>query len=314
MHLDQFLGQWIDWLLEKFQQAILWFHDHNFHQDISQLKDLLDKGRDFAALWLHLISVGVAFTSDVLKPRARLFTKRLMYGGAGGSVASFFGIRYDIVPPEIGADFFVFCVSVAILSSVLLLLQHAKGEEGESNGALAALSPRIKLLQEKLGNIEGKIDDIQQDTQVIRENVEHLKTDLSKSFAEQVVALLDKREIAKAAEAGLERSTILELARPLRSGEAIDFNQAIVELRNAVAIALDVIARGERGTNQEAFVEDVLKRVAETSKKGDFDGGAKTVDEALAELDQAGRGAAPIPAEIAGNLAESGRRAGSASP
>ncbi len=61
MHLDQFLGQWIDWLLEKFQQAILWFHDHNFHQDISQLKDLLDKGRDFAALWLHLISVGVAF-------------------------------------------------------------------------------------------------------------------------------------------------------------------------------------------------------------------------------------------------------------
>jgi hypothetical protein len=37
---------------------------------------------------------------------------------------------------------------------------------------------------------------------VIRENVEHFKTDLSKSFAEQVVALLDKREIAKAAEAG----------------------------------------------------------------------------------------------------------------
>lgn len=121
---------------------------------------------------------------------------------------------------------------------------------------------------------------------MIRENVEHLKTDLSKSFAEQVVALLDKREIAKAAESGLERSTILELARPLRSGEAIDFNQAIVELRNAVAIALDVIARGERGTNKEAFVEDVLKRVAETTKKGDFDGGAKTVDEALAELDQ----------------------------
>jgi hypothetical protein len=59
-----------------------------------------------------------------------------------------------------------------------------------------------------------------------------------------------------------------------------------VELRNAVAIALDVIARGERGTNQEAFIEDVLKRVAETTKKGDFDGGAKTVDEALAELDQ----------------------------
>jgi tetratricopeptide (TPR) repeat protein len=101
-----------------------------------------------------------------------------------------------------------------------------------------------------------------------------------------VVARLDKQEIAKATEAGLERSTILELARPLRPGEAIDLDQAVVELRNAVGIALGVIARGERGTNQEAFVEDVLKRLAETTKKGDFDGGAKAVDEALAELDQ----------------------------
>jgi hypothetical protein len=70
------------------------------------------------------------------------------------------------------------------------------------------------------------------------------------NVAEQVVALLDKREIAKAAEAGLERATILELARPLRSGEVIDFDQAIVELRHAVSIALDVIAKGERPTNQ----------------------------------------------------------------
>lgn len=105
-------------------------------------------------------------------------------------------------------------------------------------------------------------------------------------IAEQVVARLDKREIAKAAEAGLERTTILELARPLRPGEVIDPDQAIVELRNAVSIALDVIAKGERGSNQEAFVEDVLKRLAETTKKGDFDGGAKAVDNALAELDR----------------------------
>jgi tetratricopeptide (TPR) repeat protein/pimeloyl-ACP methyl ester carboxylesterase len=116
----------------------------------------------------------------------------------------------------------------------------------------------------------------------IEKNIDELPDDV----AERVVALLDKREIAKAADAGLERATILELARPLRSGEVIDFDQAIVELRHAVSIALGVIAKGERGSNQEAFVEDVLKRLAETTKKGDFDSGAKAVDDALAEFDR----------------------------
>ncbi len=133
---------------------------------------------------------------------------------------------------------------------------------------------------------EKKIDAVKDDTQAIRENVDRLTADLPMSVAEQVVALLDKREIAKAAEAGLERATILELARPLRSGEVIDLDQAIVELRHAVGIALGVIAKGERGSNQEAFVEDVLKRLAETTKKGDFDSGAKAVDDALAEFDR----------------------------
>jgi tetratricopeptide (TPR) repeat protein len=129
---------------------------------------------------------------------------------------------------------------------------------------------------------EKKIDAVKDDTQAIRENVERLPA----SIAEQIVALMDKREIAKAAEAGLERSTILELARPLRADEVLDFDQAVKELENAIGIALDVIAKGERGTNQEAFVEDVLKRLAETTKKGDFDAGAKTVDDALAALDR----------------------------
>ena len=121
--------------------------------------------------------------------------------------------------------------------------------------------------------------------ELVRDFIER-RTERPMSVAEQVVALLDKREIEKAAEAGLERTTILELARPLRPGEAIDLDQAVVELRNAVGIALDVIAKGERGTNQEAFVEDVLKRLAETTKKGDYEGGAEAVDDALAELDR----------------------------
>jgi tetratricopeptide (TPR) repeat protein len=90
-------------------------------------------------------------------------------------------------------------------------------------------------------------------------------------------------ELASAAQANMERETIFRLARGIRP-EVIGFDQAVKELENAVGIALDVIAKGERGTNQEAFVEDILKRLAETTKTGDYDGGAKAVDDAVAEF------------------------------
>src|ERR1700730_27091 len=45
-------------------------------------------------------------------------------------------------------------------------------------------------------------------------------------------------------------------------------------------------SRKASGSNQEAFVEDVLKRLVETTKRGDFHSGAKAVDDALAELDR----------------------------
>ena len=45
-------------------------------------------------------------------------------------------------------------------------------------------------------------------------------------------------------------------------------------------------AQGERGTNLDTLIDTVLKRVGEKTKTGDFDGGARTVDEALAELDR----------------------------
>jgi hypothetical protein len=47
-----------------------------------------------------------------------------------------------------------------------------------------------------------------------------------------------------------------------------------------------VIARGERATNTDGFVEKVLLEIAEKTKREDFDGGARAVDDALAELDR----------------------------
>ena len=108
--------------------------------------------------------------------------------------------------------------------------------------------------------------------------------------AEELVAVLEKKGVLRTAgEAGLELQTILKLARRLKPDEALDLDQAVTELSRAVDVALDVIARGERGTNQDDFVNAVLARVAKKTRIGDLDGGASTIDHGLAELDVAYR-------------------------
>jgi hypothetical protein len=77
-------------------------------------------------------------------------------------------------------------------------------------------------------------------------------------------------ETRRAEEAGLERQAIVKMARRLNP-EALDFDQTLTELENAVEVALDVIAKGERGTNLDAFVDAVLGLVAEKTRTGEFD-------------------------------------------
>jgi tetratricopeptide (TPR) repeat protein len=95
-----------------------------------------------------------------------------------------------------------------------------------------------------------------------------------------------KGVIRTAAQGGLEGQAVIKLAQRLKPQELLNVDQAIIELESAVSIALDVIARGERGTNLDAFISAVIARVAEETKRGDFESGARAVDEALAELDR----------------------------
>ncbi len=103
---------------------------------------------------------------------------------------------------------------------------------------------------------------------------------------EKLVAVLEARGHVQTAElAGLQRRVIIGLARSLKR-EVSDFDQAVAELERAVEIALEVIARGERGTNTDELVDKVLSQIAEKTRHEDFDGGARAVDDALAELDR----------------------------
>jgi hypothetical protein len=105
--------------------------------------------------------------------------------------------------------------------------------------------------------------------------------------ADEIVDALEKRGVLQTAEnAGLQRRMVVMLAQRLKPAERLEFEQAITELERAVEIALDVIARGERGSNEDAFVNAVLAEVAEKTRNNDLDGGAQVIADALAEIDR----------------------------
>src|SRR4051794_16778035 len=114
-------------------------------------------------------------------------------------------------------------------------------------------------------------------------NIDHVTVGATE---EELVAALERRGLLAGAEtAGLQRRTIITLAQRLKPAERLDFEQALSELERAVEIALDVITRGERGTNDDAFVNTVLAEVAERVRSNDLDGGAQAIDAALAEIE-----------------------------
>jgi tetratricopeptide (TPR) repeat protein len=158
-------------------------------------------------------------------------------------------------------------VFVALMREALK--SNHKAEVAFLAARLAALRPLQERMAEKLDRIETKVDA------------------LPDAVVEKLLAALDARgETRKAESAGLERRTLFALAQRLRPEETLDLERAIVELEKAVEIALEAIARGQRGTNEGEFVDHVLSRLAELTKQGAFDEGAREVDAALAELDR----------------------------
>lgn len=109
---------------------------------------------------------------------------------------------------------------------------------------------------------------------------------LSGAYEERLIESMQARGLLQTADtAGLQRRVIITLARSLKRDVA-DFDQAVVELEHAVRLALEAIARGEHSTGVDEFVHKILSRIADGTKIGNFDNNARTVDEALAELDK----------------------------
>jgi len=129
----------------------------------------------------------------------------------------------------------------------------------------------------------------------IRQSVEQPKHPLEARFdaladttAQAVVAELQRLGVvAKAADAGVGEQTVLELARRLKPNEELALDQAIVEVSATVEIAIDVVKKGQRGSNLDDLVNAVLARIAEKTRAGDFDGAARDADSGFAEWERA---------------------------
>jgi tetratricopeptide (TPR) repeat protein/pimeloyl-ACP methyl ester carboxylesterase len=105
-----------------------------------------------------------------------------------------------------------------------------------------------------------------------------------------VAAHAESGKTLNAEQAGVNREVIIQLAQRINAGLE-DFDQAMVELERAVAVAVEVVEEGRRGSNAGNFIDVVLKRIAERSAKGQFDEAAIEADAGFAqwELDEAER-------------------------
>jgi hypothetical protein len=82
------------------------------------------------------------------------------------------------------------------------------------------------------------------------------------------------------------RELIFEIVRRSGGDDAATFEQALINARAAVDEGRKAIEAGARGGNLGALVDDLLRRIAERTRAGDFAGGAAEADRTFAEWER----------------------------
>jgi tetratricopeptide (TPR) repeat protein len=83
---------------------------------------------------------------------------------------------------------------------------------------------------------------------------------------------------------GVPEATVVELARRIEP-HVSSIDEAIAALRRAIDLAGDALARGEAGSNVDAYVDATLRRLAALTAEGRLDTAAAAADTAVAEAD-----------------------------
>lgn len=99
----------------------------------------------------------------------------------------------------------------------------------------------------------------------------------------RIVNELDQREAGRAATAeGITRFAVIQLAKRI-TPDVPDEVAALRELERAVEVAIRVQREGVAGFSADAFVDEVLRRVAELNREGLIDQGSAEIEQALKE-------------------------------
>ncbi|MFN7308946.1 MAG: hypothetical protein ACK5TQ_20545, partial [Acetobacteraceae bacterium] len=139
-------------------------------------------------------------------------------------------------------------------------------------GGLSDLQNGVTRIEEAQARLEAKVDKLPS----AQENVQALMIALGRSGV-----------LARVEAQGLAERFIFSLAARLNPEIAGNLEQAQREIEAAVDIALDIQRRGlSPGSNEDAFITQVLAEVARRNQEGSLDAGAAAVDAGLAQLAQ----------------------------
>ncbi|MEM7301646.1 MAG: tetratricopeptide repeat protein [Pseudomonadota bacterium] len=114
----------------------------------------------------------------------------------------------------------------------------------------------------------GRIDETTQRTDATTQRIEALVLALAETQRQQAEAV------------GINEDVVIDLARRINE-HVSDAKSALAELSDAVDVAIKVQERGERASNEGGFVDHVLKRVAELSRKQRYLEAAKEAESAF---------------------------------
>ena len=111
--------------------------------------------------------------------------------------------------------------------------------------------------------------------------------DQTQATADETLALVkafsaQTAELQRLKDAGVTEAALIELARRT-SADIEDTAQAFTELKRLVEIAIAFQNEGRTPSNLGDFVDEVLRRAADLSAKGEFDEAAASIDAALAQ-------------------------------
>jgi tetratricopeptide (TPR) repeat protein len=109
---------------------------------------------------------------------------------------------------------------------------------------------------------------------------------LSEEDIKRVIDELVRQGVVKRADdVGIETSVIVSLAARLKPTQKLDLAQAVVEVSQAVDIAINVAKEGSKGSSEQ-LVDEVLKRVAEKTKANDPEGATREAEDGFARWEK----------------------------